>query len=168
MTTRPTSEASASQEAQFKSAPIATSLALIAFINWFVFVGISMHVGGDAIGVKPSADGFVVKSHGNRTKVTEQVWLFSLIYPYCTLMLSPAVVFLFAVRQKAPQKVATPMKWLVIGFIGLWAFGWYGSITKSFMRSLSDYKSFKHANQGLQQGRVRASVNNQPSLPRPA
>ena len=147
MTTRSGSEEPASQESQFKRAPIAASLALIALINWFVFFGISAHIGGDALGVRPSADGFVVNSHGNRTVVTEQVWLFSLIYPYCTLMLSPAAMLLIAVRQKALQKVATPKKWLIIGFIGLWALGWYGSITKSFALSLSDYKNFKHSSQ---------------------
>jgi len=144
------SKESPSHETQFSRAPIVTSLALIAFINWFVFFGVSMYVGGDAIGIKPSTDGFVVKSHGNRTPVTERVWLFSLVYPYCTLMLSPAIIFLFAARQKVLRKVATPMRWLIIGFVCLWAYMWCGSITKSFMRSLSDYMYVKHPNHTLQ------------------
>src|SRR5262249_25118256 len=121
----PTSKESPSHQAQFSRAPVATSLAVIVFINWFVFFGISMHFGGDAIGIRPSTDGFVVKSHGNKTSVTEGVWLFSLIYPYCTLMLSPAAVFFFAVRQRALRNVATPMKWLIIGFLCLWGVGWF-------------------------------------------
>jgi hypothetical protein len=137
--------------AQFQRAPIATTLVIIAFINWFVFFGISMHFGGDAIGIKPSTDGFVVKSHGRKTVVSERVWLFSLVYPYCTLMLSPAVVLLFVVRQKAHQKVKSPMRWVVIGFVCLWAFGWYGSISESFMRSWSDYRNLKHSRSPPQQ-----------------
>lgn len=146
MTDLATSNEAPSHEAQYSRAPVVTTLALIAFVNWLVFFGLSMHFGGDAIGIRPSIDGFVVKSHGNKTSVTEAVWLFSLIYPYCTLMLSPAVALLFAVRQKALRKVETPTKWLVIGFVCLWVFGWYGSITKSFMRSMSDYIHLKPPN----------------------
>src|SRR5262249_15947822 len=107
------------------------------------FFGVSMHFGGDAIGVRPSTDGFVVKSHGNRTVVTEQVWLFCLLYPYSTLMLTPAAFFLFAVRQRVLRNAAPFSRFLMSGFVCFWGFGWFGSITSAFTRSWSDYQNFK-------------------------
>ncbi len=81
---------------QFRASPVLSVLALITFINRFMFFGISAHFGGDALGILPSTDGFVVTNHGHKTVVTESVWLFSLIYPYCTLMLTPAIMLLYS------------------------------------------------------------------------
>src|SRR5205809_1588579 len=72
-----TAENDASSTGLFRRAPVLTTLALIAFVNWCVFFGVSMHFGGYALGIRPSTDGFVVKSHGHKTAVTEKVWLFS-------------------------------------------------------------------------------------------
>ena len=118
-------------------------LALAALVNWFVFFGMSVHFGGDAIGVLPSIDGFVVTSHGRKTGVSESVWLFSLIYPYCTLMLGPAILLLFGARHKILHSAAPQKRWLLIVFLCIWAAIWYGAITKDFVSSINDYKSFK-------------------------
>jgi len=118
-------------------------LAVAAFINWFVFFGVSFHFGGDAMGTLPSRDGFVLKSHGKRTAVTESVWQFSLVYPYCTLMLTPAIFFLFGARQGALSSVKPAKRWFIVIFLSLWALGWYTSITNSFIKSVKDYRSLK-------------------------
>jgi hypothetical protein len=39
-----------------KASPIIAALGILAFINWFVFFGVSIHLGGDAMGVLPSVD----------------------------------------------------------------------------------------------------------------
>ncbi|MBV9463793.1 MAG: hypothetical protein JO317_06140 [Verrucomicrobiae bacterium] len=122
-------------------------LAAIAFLNWIAFFTISVHFGGDAIGVRPSVDGFVVKSHGHKTPVSEEVWVFSLIYPYVTLMASPAIVIAlvstmgWTTRFREFRLGAKP--WLVGFGIAIWAIAWFGSITHSFVRSWRDYESLR-------------------------
>mgnify|MGYP000856865324 CR=1 FL=1 len=119
-------------------APLVSAIAFVAFINWFVFFGISVYLGGDSIGVTPSIDGFVVKTHGVKTAVGKEVWLFSLFYPYFTLMFTPAAMLLLA-RYKLLANRATVVKWTTTGFICLWCVLWYGSITQAFIGSLTDY-----------------------------
>jgi hypothetical protein len=135
----------------YRTSPILATLAAITYINWFIFAGISSHFGGEALDVLPSKDGFIVTSHGHKTPVTESVWLFCLIYPYCTLMLSPAAFFLLGARLKPLGSLVPAGRWLIVAFFCLWSIGWYSGITKSFIRSLQDYRHLKSLNPTSQQ-----------------
>jgi len=129
---------------QFARSPIITTLAIVAFINWLVYFGISDHFGGKALGVRPSVDGFVLKQHGHTTAVTEKVWLFSLIYTSATLLVTPGVLIAMAAYQGALRNVSRVKRWLLLSFICVLGLGWYGGITKSFLVSLQDYRGLKH------------------------
>ncbi len=136
-------------ERQRKVPRLFTALVILAVINWFVFFGVSMHLGGDSMGVVPSVDGFVLESHGHKTLVTEKVWISSLIYSSATLALTPLAFFTAAAFQGAFKKekfrnVPPWKRWLVILFACVWTLGWYGGITKSFLRSFRDFEGLKH------------------------
>ena len=128
----------------FQKSPALFILVLVAYVNWFALAAISGHYRGDSIGVRPSIDGFVVTSHGLRTGVTESHWVFLLIYPYCTFMLTPAIVVAFLSRQNVLQRAPVVLRRFVLGFLCIWAIGWYGFITQAFIRSVGDYTRFKH------------------------
>src|SRR5262245_19323565 len=121
----------------YTKAPVVLALAILAFLNWFVFAGISIYIGGDAIGTLPSTDGFIVESHGQRTVVSEAVWLFSLFYSGGTLLLTPAIWPMFAARNgsEAWKKTRWQMRLAVGGFLCIWALGWYSSVGGSVYRS---------------------------------
>jgi hypothetical protein len=70
-------------------APLRFTLFVGVFVNWFLFFFISLLIGGDAIGITPSTQGFVVTDHGRFTSVTKGIWFFSLIYPAATLLITP-------------------------------------------------------------------------------
>jgi hypothetical protein len=67
-------------------APVRFTLLGCIFLNWFVCGFISLRIGGFAIGITPSTQGFVVKDHGHFTTVSKPIWLFSLFYPAATLL----------------------------------------------------------------------------------
>ena len=150
MTTSAKAEKPVSFREAYRAAPLFTALAAIAFINWFVFAGISTHFGGDSLGMLPSKDGFVVTSHGHRTPVVESVWVFSLLYPYGTLMLTPAIFFLYGAHQKILGNTTRAMRWCAVIFICIWVAFWYSSITASFIKSLRDYRSYRSPNPALE------------------
>src|SRR6266850_6237737 len=79
-------------EASLKDHPIIATLGILAFVNWFMFFGVSMYLHGDALRTLPSRDGFILTSHGNHTPVSESVWLFSLLYSGATLLLTPLMM----------------------------------------------------------------------------
>ena len=120
-----------------RQAPIRCALAALAFINWIVFFVISMRIDGDAIGVMPSKQGFVVVSHGGETVVSEGTWLLSLYYPLATLSLTPLLVFLLGATQLPRLKI--PLRYLIVGFVCIWAVGWYFWIIWGASRSIIDY-----------------------------
>ena len=134
----------------FKDIPVLGTLALIAFINWFVFFAVSIYLGGDATGTLPSQDGFILTSHGRHTAVSESTWVFSLYYSSATLLLTPGIVSLFVagVLWKNRKEIKWP-KWparlfLVIFFVA-WSYGWYLSIGESFLHSRADWQKLKHS-----------------------
>jgi hypothetical protein len=129
-----------------KASPIIGTLLIIAFVNWFVFFGISMYLGGDALGILPSKDGFVVTSHGRHTAVSESAWVFSLFYSSATLLLSPLIGFLFVALQTRRRLRTTrwPLKLFAGLFCLVWTVGWYWSIGSSFFRSREDWQKLKH------------------------
>ena len=131
----------------FRKTPILGALAMLSFPNWFVFAGISMYLGGDALGILPSRDGFVLTSHGRHTAVSESAWIFSLYYSSGTLLLTPLIWFLFIARQIGHRwkKQKWPLKLFVSIFLLVWIVGWYSSIGNSFRRSLGDWQKLKHS-----------------------
>jgi hypothetical protein len=142
-------------EFNLKDSPIVGGLVIIVAVNWFLFFGISMYLGGDAVGTFPSKDGFIVISHGRHTVVSEQAWVFSLFYSAATLLLSPLVVLLFGALQTRRQ--TGNMKWPVKLFVGVfllvWFVGWYSSIGGSVLRSRKDWQKLKHSTPALQPSR---------------
>lgn len=128
-----------------KASPILGTLALLAFVNWFVFFGVTMYLGGEALDTLPSKDGFVVTSHGHHKAVSESVWLFSLFYSSATLLISPLIMFLFAARHAGGKlkDIPWPLKLLICGFLLFWCVGWYSSIGSSLCRSVKDWQMLK-------------------------
>jgi hypothetical protein len=126
----------------FRQAPIRTTAAAVAFVNWFVFFAVSYWwIGGDAIGTTPSTQGFVVTSHGRTTSVTESVWLFSLLYPLATLTLTPMLWLSLAATQL--YRIKGRARLFIIIFVGIWVIGWYFAAIRDGGRSLHDYHVMK-------------------------
>ena len=46
---------------------------VLVLVNWFVSAGVAAKIGGDAIGTRPSIQGFVVEEKGITTAVSERV-----------------------------------------------------------------------------------------------
>lgn len=137
-----------SSENILNTSPVLGALLLISSLNWFVFFGTSIYLGGDALGTLPSRNGYVVTSHGHQTAVSERVWQFSLFYSGATLLVTPAIWLTFAVRQFASQLQQT-RRWkalLICGFVLVWVIGWYSSIGSSMSRSINDWKEYKRLN----------------------
>ena len=142
-------------ESSFKKSPILTTLALLSLVNWFVFFGVSLYSGGDAVGVLPSRDGFVVTSHGHHTAVSESAWAFSLYYSTATRLLTPLIWLLYAARMHGSKfKTAKwPTKIFISIFLVVWVVGWYSSIGRSFYRSREDWLKLKHPTPTLEPSR---------------
>jgi uncharacterized membrane protein YadS len=144
----------------FKKSPVLGTLLLLSVLNWFVFFGVSMYLGGDAVGILPSHDGFVVKSHGHHTPVSESAWVFSLIYSSATLLLTPLIWLLFAAREhgKRWKEAKWPIKLFVAGFLLVWILRWYSSIGRSFLHSLEDWQKLKQSTPALEPSRQAPTI----------
>ncbi|MCH7728413.1 MAG: hypothetical protein IH991_18335 [Planctomycetes bacterium] len=129
-----------SRTLDYRATPVLTTLAALAFINWFVFAGVSMSIGGDSLGTLPSKAGFVVTGHGHDTKVSELVWIFGLVYPYLTLTITPAVLFFFCARHLR-QHMHSKLRWIFLAFFLLWAIGWYYAVSRDALYSIRSYKT---------------------------
>jgi hypothetical protein len=132
-----------------KTSPVLGTLFLISFLNWFVFFGVSMYFGGDALGTLPSKDGFVVTSHGHHKVVSPSVWQFSLFYSGATLLGTPLIWLAFAARQFA-GRAKQVKRWkalLICAFIVVWVVGWNSSIGSSIRRSIEDWKMYERHEQ---------------------
>ena len=116
--------------------PIRKVLAAVAFVNWLVFFAVSINIGGDAIGTTPSQQGFVVKSHGKETAVTEDEWLFSLYYPLGTLTLTPLFILPLAATQ---LKIREKRRYFILIIFLAWATGWYYALIRDGSHSIIDY-----------------------------
>jgi hypothetical protein len=126
--------------------PIHGALLVASWFNWFLFFAFSMYWGGDAIGVLPSRDGFILKSHGHHTIVSETVWVISLFYGAATLLGTPSIWISFFARGFL--KYRPKSKWyakLGIGlFITIWCLGWFGGVGGDFVKSYMDWKNLKN------------------------
>jgi hypothetical protein len=149
---QPTANSVKSLEDFVKQSPVLGTLLLLSFMNWFVCFGINIYLHGDAVGTFPSRDGFVVKSHGLYSPVSESVWLFGLFYSAATKLITPAIWIAAAVRIFR-GRLAQP-RWLtgpaLCAFVGVWCFFWYSSVGRSFHRSLEDWQTLKRPNHGIQ------------------
>lgn len=161
--TEPATLGESSKGISFEGKPVLRALFIIAFVNWFVFFGISMHLGGDAVGVLPSKEGFVLKEHGRRTPVSESAWAFSLYYSTASLLGTPAIIIPVALWQlNIEKKKAKPHVKLLVGFfVSLWAVLWFSSIGSSFCRSYVDWQKLEQRGSPplLQTPNARTNVN---------
>ena len=131
-----------------RQSPILGTLFVVSFLNWFLFFAVSLYLHGDALGTYPSRDGFVVKSHGHLTPVSESVWVFSLFYSGGTVMVTPAIWIATGTRmfsgklkhEKLIARIGIPL------FIVVWCLAWYSSIGNSFRRSVEDWQRFTRPN----------------------
>jgi hypothetical protein len=144
--TEPATPPESSAGISLKGKPILGALVLIAFVNWFVFFGISMYLGGNATGVLPSQEGYVLKSHGNRRTVSESTWVFSLFYSTASLLGTPAIILPIVLWKLNMQKQnAKPQVKLLVGlFVSLWVVLWFSGIGSEFYRSCNDWQKLKH------------------------
>jgi hypothetical protein len=129
---------------------VPVTLFLVFFLNWFVFFGTTVWIGGTALGTTPSKEGFVIKEKGRRKPVSEGLWLFSLVYPAATLTLSPAVMIGVAVwaNMKGRSSTARPSRrerWFIAAFLLFWAAGWYTAITRDALHSYNDWRRLRAA-----------------------
>jgi hypothetical protein len=149
----PLQPAQSSDGISFKGKPVLGALVLIAFVNWFVFFGIDMYLGGDAVGILPSKEGFVLKDHGRRTPVSKSVWVFSLYYDTATLLGSPAIIIPIVLWQLREKRKTTkwPMQLFVGLFLVVWITGWFGGIGSDFLRSCADWQKVKNGSLSLPQ-----------------
>ena len=131
-----------SDERLFQRAPVRTTLAAVAFVNWFLFFAVTISLGGDAIGTTPSTQGFVVKKGARITRVSERVWVFSLVYPLATLCLTPVAWMLLGATQFHRLK-GRGERIAVVMFVLIWCTGWYYAMARDGGRSIQDYCSMK-------------------------
>jgi hypothetical protein len=126
--------------------PIHGVLLIASWFNWFVFAAFSIYWGGDAIGILPSQDGFVLKSHGHHTTVSETVWVISLFYGAATLLGTPAIWISFFARGflKYRPKVAWYAKLGIGLFLTIWCLGWFGGVGGDALKSYKDWKNLTH------------------------
>ncbi len=122
---------------RYHRAPIRMWLAALAFFNWFIHFGLSMTVGGNALGTTPSVTGFVVTDHGKTTPVSESQWLLMLIHPFLTFTITPILIFSLMLAEPLDY-TKRPVKAGII-FGALWALGWYYIAVRDIVHSLSDY-----------------------------
>jgi hypothetical protein len=125
---------------------IVPALCAIAWINWFLFCGISGYLGGDALHTLPSKDGFVLTSHGRPTPVSEPVWVCNLFYTGATLLLTP-LVFLGAIASGSLRSRAerAGSKWPLLWFFAIWLFVWEWSIGTDVYRAAADWRQLRQA-----------------------
>ncbi len=128
-----------------KVSPVLGTLLVMSVLNWGAFAGVSIYLGGDALGTLPTRDGFIVTSHGRHTVVSESTWKFSLYYSGATLLLTPSIWILFAALQFRGRvnKSNRIMALLIGGFVLFWAVGWYSGIGHSLLRSIDDFNTYK-------------------------
>jgi hypothetical protein len=143
-----------------RQSPILGTLFVVSFLNWLLFFTISMYLHGDALGTYPSRDGFVVKSHGHFTPVSEPVWVFSIFYSGATVMLTPAIWIASAARMFSGQLRHAKLiaRFGIPVFIVVWCLGWYSSIGSSFRRSVEDWQRLTRPNQAMQRTAPRSDA----------
>jgi hypothetical protein len=141
-----------------KVSPVLGTLLVMSVLNWGAFAGVSIYLGGDALGTLPSHDGFIVNSHGHHKVVSEPAWKFSLYYSGASLLLTPSIWIWFAALQFRDRvNKSNRIKALLIGgFVLFWAVGWYSSIGGSLLGSIEDYNTYK-----------RRELQTPPAPPRP-
>lgn len=139
------SDSSPSDDDSFAIGGFLLILGALSLFNWILCAIVYMVLGGDAIGVLPSQDGFVVIGHGHRSTVSEPVWLFSLFYSGATLMVTPLVwsSCLIYGMLKFPEMGKKRPKWwqilLVCIFLIGWTIGWGWDIGSSVYDSIHDW-----------------------------
>jgi hypothetical protein len=60
-------------------------------------------------------------------------------------MMSPAIFIALGIRQRVLRGRPIGIRLFVVVFLCVWSYGWFGSITHSFLKSLNDWKSMKQA-----------------------
>lgn len=164
-TPKPLEEAKADPGFGLKDMPIHGTLAILSWFNWFVYMAFSLYWGGDAIGILPSQDGFILKSHGHHTTVSETVWVISLFYGAATLLGTPAIWISFFVRgflkhrkEDAWRRSGAWYKKAGIGlFITVWCLGWFGGVGGNVIKSYKDWKNLKPS--AIPEHRAQPSTN---------
>lgn len=118
---------------------------LLAFVNWLVFAGFSVSIGGDAVGTIPAGGRFFVTSHAVETQVSESIWLVSLAYSWFSLMFLPFGIWCvlpFFLRAAQAKMRLGAFKWLVLSAFSIWSLVWAASITLGAWRSLAAWLRF--------------------------
>ncbi len=125
----------------FRATPVLTTVAAIVFINWFVSAVVVVILGGDALTTLPSEDGFVLSSHGNYTKVSEVVWIFSLVYSYLTVGFTPLILSAF-LAYTLLWRVPPLGRWIALVYFCLPAFVWLFFVSRATLYSVQSYMAF--------------------------
>jgi predicted metalloprotease len=139
-----------------RQSPVLVTLLVASVINWLLFFGVSMYLHGDALGTLPSKEGFVVRSHGQLTPVSESVWLFSLFYSGATLMLTPAIWIAAAVRAFSVEwrHARLLARFGIPILVVAWCLAWYLSLGGSFRSSAQDWLALETASRTGIAGRL--------------
>jgi hypothetical protein len=123
--------------------PIAGGCALLTILNWLLFFGMSMYLGGFALGTRPSVDGFVLVNKGRHSPpVSESVWLFCLIYGGLTLaLLPPLAMFFISVQCKERWTDDPRLKWAIFCGALLFLIAWESGVGSSLCESIRDWST---------------------------
>ena len=83
-------------------------IGIIAIVNFFSFISISIYLGGDALNGKETLGHFYLNSHGRYTEVSETIFRYSKIHAYSmwathSLFIFSAVIFIL--RRKRPPSL---------------------------------------------------------------
>ena len=128
----------------------AQGLFAVGFLNWFVFFGVSLALGGTPLQAETVVDGrYYLETKGGMTQVSEALWLFMLFYATLSLVLMPAgatcgLAGLAVARRRSAKvsetdgKVARRAKRMAI-LAGAFTLLWSGAILSGFVRALRSY-----------------------------
>jgi hypothetical protein len=78
---------------------------IVALLNFFSFIFISLYLGGDALNGKEEQEHFYLNSHGHYTEVSEKVFQYSEIHGYSMWATHSLAIFsgaFFILRRKRP------------------------------------------------------------------
>ncbi|MCK4624858.1 MAG: hypothetical protein KAV00_06080 [Phycisphaerae bacterium] len=119
---------------------------IIASVNWFIFFVVVLTIGGDALDTQPANGRFYVEARSVQTDVSKATWVFSLFYPYVSLILLPVGALCFVPylhRVKWEGQDEQDMRWTkrtsVVAFflVGFIASLLLYATTRDLIRSIS-------------------------------
>lgn len=106
-------------------------LVAVLCLNWFIWGGVVAVMGGVAVGVIPSEQGFVLASQDLFVAVSERDWVINLVYSTITLN-SIYPVFLLALILTVGRNSPISNKLLVVFLASVGGLWWLTILSQTF------------------------------------